>query len=870
MSLLDQLRAMKTGGTDSSFVLVDHGQSMGLAKLGARGNFGGHNVQALPGHQQTVGGRSKFEQALVDRYGQHIVDQLKQDSDKWGVGNQPLTLRRAVRLEGQARELQLEINKDNLHNGRSLMLRHFNSVAQQFQDTIGVTKPLSKQEKNAILQHAAQKMLSDPAMHQRPLTRGDVEAFLHDAVQEHYMLKAKVLHEGMQHLHLHDGHQPGQVGNIGVVELEQMLGELSNLPEDEQELSKTAIGLLAAGNSLLGECPVSQDEVQSLTGEGQRTILELQQQRAEIDNLRQQLSLTGEVLSDTLGALDLELQDMIGKITTHLQYTQSFVAKDPTSKPNLEKGVWYHSRAALLAIDDLMQKYPGHAPGLLQLRQQIEQHSDLRLQNVDTQPVDNIEHYIEQGRDEINDMLAQGLAQLGVEENAPNLIKHKGAEALNRFASFDPIHEQYEFRSGEKVTTVTSDITPARNLPALQGLYQMHGIRGVSSGSSKESRHAVNLAVTKATVGGNVVFEGIRHGVLSAFGVPKGIIATIKSWFTGSDPDARKVANRNRAMEVVTAATGTLDPAKLRQAIQSGQPVDLSIGSIGLLTPDNTRRFLDFISNGKAFGDANEFEQMNDQFQAWKDVEGVQTVMVEHPDNPGQLVPIQVRVDTMAFNFGVNEGAVKGKFGFDSSWRHTGGWQNVKDQNKVAMEKLMGTDLSNESAPIGGKLKAYLDDPHVLDSDKAIARELATQIRFMWNNESYMEQGGEPYKMVARLAVLTHMMGIKCCFNCKSGKDRTGMLDSHAKHLATQIAVEGRVPALGILPDERGKFNERQAVLRGGSLKMQEYNVGLGGYKLNKVDDNFFRIGGSGRKKDQVVNPGIMRAIEGGSDLVKE
>ena len=112
---------------------------------------------------------------------------------------------------------------------------------------------------------------------------------------------------------------------------------------------------------------------------------------------------------------------------------------------------------------------------------------------------------------------------------------------------------------------------------------------------------------------------------------------------------------------------------------------------------------------------------------------------------------------------------------------------------------------------------------------------LSSQCKKIWRTEAYRNGGREPYKLVARLALLEHALGNTPMFNCKSGKDRSGYLDAHVKYLAASRAQRGQWPP----PDEHitpEVVSSRTAFLLGtGNLEMQAKNTGLMGYKVGGV-----------------------------------
>ncbi len=75
---------------------------------------------------------------------------------------------------------------------------------------------------------------------------------------------------------------------------------------------------------------------------------------------------------------------------------------------------------------------------------------------------------------------------------------------------------------------------------------------------------------------------------------------------------------------------------------------------------------------------------------------------------------------------------------------------------------------------VGEWLAQYPDNYEVVNT-------LAHQIKDIWKNNQHHKDGGEPYKLAQRLAMLAHEIDAVPARNCKSGKDRTGMMDSEIK-----------------------------------------------------------------------------------------
>jgi hypothetical protein len=153
-----------------------------------------------------------------------------------------------------------------------------------------------------------------------------------------------------------------------------------------------------------------------------------------------------------------------------------------------------------------------------------------------------------------------------------------------------------------------------------------------------------------------------------------------------------------------------------------------------------------------------------------------------------------------------------------------------------------------------GELSQAYAQLESLERDYRLAQELLDQVRQMRADGSYRQAGKEPYKMPARLALLADMVGIKVAFNCKSGKDRTGELDSECKFLRLQMELTGHVPK----PDRTRTPQEMEllyeVIMRSGNTQYQRLNTGYAGYKLNSVPEVFAQYGAPSESDPRVLN----------------
>lgn len=469
-------------------------------------------------------------------------------------------------------------------------------------------------------------------------------------------------------------------------------------------------------------------------------------------------------------------------------------------------------------------------------------------------------------------------------------LHKKHIDVLNNM-DWKPIQKDVKISMGNgKLETFKSTITPAGHIGGDNSkTFSDYNGKGISCATSWEKEKAVNLASTEFKDSkGNVLFKALRHGINSAFGI--------------KDKTERETANLNRSKEIIKASVVS-DPVKLEKAIKEGK-IEINLNSISLVTPDELRPIGNLFKKG--IKKDNEKAMLNEQLEAWKKLDGKENT-IKVKDKNGKEHEIKVKTNILAFNFGVNQGGV-GKLS-----SIIGGWGNSDITNSQSMNKLFG--LSNKQlkdalaanemmkqldetgfgsgnmsdkeyeenkaslmkkAPVfkdfggvvGNKLKELDSKLKTATKEEAIQikqkmdtiEQLSNQIKEIWDNKSYKKSGGDPYKMVARIAVLTNYLDDTVAFNCKSGKDRTGELDVEAKFLSLMINKNnGKVPPYNkkLTDDEKKIF--REIALNGGNLEMQKYNVSAGGFKLEGVDAITERLGGKDAKE---VHRGLSKHFE--------
>ncbi|EDX6251268.1 type III secretion system effector inositol phosphate phosphatase [Salmonella enterica subsp. diarizonae] len=330
----------------------------------------------------------------------------------------------------------------------------------------------------------------------------------------------------------------------------------------------------------------------------------------------------------------------------------------------------------------------------------------------------------------------------------------------------------------------TQDIFPS----AYQG-------KGVCSWDTKNIHHANNLWMSTVSAHEDgkdkTLFCGIRHGVLSPYDV--------------KDPLLRQTGAENKAKEVLTAALFS-KPELLTRALE-GEAVNVKLVSVGLLTASNVL--------GK------EGTMVEDQMRAWQSLtQPGKMIHLKIRNKDGELQTVKIKPKIAAFNVGVNELALKLGFGLKTS----------DSYNVEALHQLLGNDLRPEAKPggwVGDWLAQYPDNYKVVNI-------LARQIKDIWKNNLHHKDGGEPYKLAQRLAMLANEIDAVPAWNCKSGKDRTGMMDSEIKRETISLHQTHTLNAPGSLPDRSGQEIFQKVLLNSGNLEIQKQNTGGAGNKVMK------------------------------------
>ena len=399
-------------------------------------------------------------------------------------------------------------------------------------------------------------------------------------------------------------------------------------------------------------------------------------------------------------------------------------------------------------------------------------------------------------------------------------IQAEMGKILNE-GNWDPIEKNVTFTLEGVSLKGKSVITPAAHMGGeMTKLYNDGGPKGYNCQSFGEAKHAVNLAHSefKVEIDGKqqTIFSGIRHGVHAAVDI--------------SSKRDFKTANESRARETLIAAF-TSNPSLVKKALaKPNEPCEFVFNSVSLLTPDFARN----IFGGKY---EDEKTMLKAQTEAYQSLNG-KPIELEVKDENGKMVKVKIQPVITTFNYGVNWGGVGGLSAL------FGGWGATKDMNAkglVELNRFANTRLTEIESQIGSSADSA--ERQRLAKNAAAIRTLLRQINSIDQQKTYSSDGHEAYKMASRIAVLTNLLGGVPAWNCKSGKDRTGMMDVECKFLATLVALGKDIPEPGAQLNAEQKMLYRNLLLQSGNHEMQKYNTGIAGYKLEGVGSITERIG---------------------------
>ncbi len=290
--------------------------------------------------------------------------------------------------------------------------------------------------------------------------------------------------------------------------------------------------------------------------------------------------------------------------------------------------------------------------------------------------------------------------------------------------------------------------------------------------NNKETNHAANLWITTLSLEtGNPLFSGIRHASLSSPNL--------------SDPAEREAAALNKAKEVLLSAIYLKHKDVITSQLNNGRkitmPLETKLCSVSLLSLMELR-----------FGPLKETEktQFKDQMNAFKKL----AASLKEINIGGEKIPVSIGF--LQFNTGVNNIAMNQGMGMIYHHSH---WHEADKVNKESLKILLGEafikdkkiiekNVAQAEGKVGGWVKEYLIK---LGQGNEVKKQeiilLAKEISHIFNTKQHHSEKEGRYELGKRIAYLSYLIDTVPAFNCKSGKDRTGLMDAEIKALATKL-----------------------------------------------------------------------------------
>lgn len=363
------------------------------------------------------------------------------------------------------------------------------------------------------------------------------------------------------------------------------------------------------------------------------------------------------------------------------------------------------------------------------------------------------------------------------------------------------------------------------------------GKRGISSRSANTSKHAANVWINKVEAG-----ECDKN--------KKPLFSAVRFANTRGKKTATKELLLAMALQSCNFNTETLFDTS------QNKPYKFSVSNIQLLSP--TSNFL------KKFGFDGDmpFKQM-DRIKKLCNGDQIKLVL---EDSNGIKRPIYLKPDKdpVLFNFGSNDVHYSKFLSLLTNKSKT------YKRNLESMQTLFGKNFEkDENFPKDSKVGMYLakagkkvtkakeairkaeetkNDEVAKAAKKAkaaakaaaknkeIVETLSRQIVNMWKETKGKGYNDDRFGIQSRLSVLLYYLGYQVSFNCKSGKDRTGIMAVESNFIVQKINSTGKVPDYKKELDGEDKKLLRELYKASGIDQITSSCTGFRGTKTSEVN----------------------------------
>lgn len=367
---------------------------------------------------------------------------------------------------------------------------------------------------------------------------------------------------------------------------------------------------------------------------------------------------------------------------------------------------------------------------------------------------------------------------------------------------------------GKKKTTITA--TPIGNYFEYED-----GKRGISSRSANTSKHAANVWINKVEAG-----EGDKN--------KKPLFSAVRFANTRGKKTATKELLLAMALQSCNFNTQTLFNTS------QNKPYKFSVSNIQLLSP--TSNFL------KKFGFDGDmpFKQM-DRIKKLCNGEQIKLVL-EDSNGIKRSIYLKPDKDPVLFNFGSND------IHYSKFLSLLTNKSKTYKRNLASMQTLFGKNFEKDkNFPEDSKVGMYLAKADTAGKEvtnaekltkaakaaannKEIVETLSRQIINMWKETKGKGYNDDRFGIQSRLSVLLYYLGYQVSFNCKSGKDRTGIMAVESNFIVQKINSTGKVPDYKKELDGKDKKLLRELYKASGIDQITSSCTGFRGTKTSEVN----------------------------------
>ncbi len=373
-------------------------------------------------------------------------------------------------------------------------------------------------------------------------------------------------------------------------------------------------------------------------------------------------------------------------------------------------------------------------------------------------------------------------------------------------------------------------------------------VYGIPSGN-RTSGHVSNMFRTEIKNDqGRTLFSAYRHAVLDASKEKVGA--------------QREAKSKQRTTEMLVSIIKDRYSNIANSGNSSDNPITFNLMSVNLM-------------NGTNIG-GNEYDMIEHQTNALK------SFMPK--DEAGNQIPVKLEIDgkevyikpnIITFNTPANKYSTKALIG---NWIWSNGSKatdNVGSFNQLFGDTYLNKNSQYKINEITSNNQEYVNDfyndfyrrmgpdslvgkflldENVSQADKNKVCILSAEINLLMQNGNYRDSKFDAFELPARLVLLSNILNKDnvTCFNCKSGKDRTGHLDIVAKQLAIKMdTVKNGTNIVQFLQNKSSivstmtgqenvtkkddNQNFKELSINSGNLEVQKLNCGLMGSKVHKV-----------------------------------